>query len=239
MENSDFRQQRFSVRSQNGEEWIRLLSTLFHHEQTFRCLEIGCGTGETLRQLSGFFTNASFVGLDLSRASIEAASNATQHEPSRVKLNFVTADYFAYHDGEFDLILSDSTFHLMSVSTDELFAKVARDLRPGGLLGVSMPKKSIFNFVLVSLRRLLKCFRSPVLDRIIFRVGRLLHPSVPSETLWERVSYMYVIPHRYVSRALSEILAAQFGLTLVSQSSVRLASLAQPLHARVIYRKQL
>ena len=140
----------------------------------------------------------------------------------------------------FDVILADSTLHLITVSTELLFTRIAKDLRPDGILVFTMPYVCAYNSVLVALRRFLRFLRSPFTDRFILSMGKLLHRGrVSEDILRERVKYMYMLPQRYLSDAFIGQLAKSFGLDQVRQYPVAHDSPAQPKHRLIILRKRV
>jgi SAM-dependent methyltransferase len=201
-------------------------------------LEIGCGTGEQLFSLAAAWPRARLTGIDISAPNIDRAWRAWRERGSCERLGFVAGDYVEQELGRFDLIISVSTLHLIDCPTARLFAKVARELKPNGLLIFTIPYGCFFNYALWSVRRLFRLLRSPATDRLILAVGKKLHQSgVSEELLRERVGYMYSLPHCYLGPSLKHLLSAQFGLELVGDWPLPHASLAQPKHRFCVYRK--
>jgi SAM-dependent methyltransferase len=147
-------------------------------------------------------------------------------------------DYFAFADAPFDAIVSDSTLHLIPAPNDKLFGKIAQDLKPGGLLICSVPYDCAYNRFLWTIRRFFRLIRSPLTDRFIYGMGRLLQgKKISSELLWDRVHYMYLLPHCIFSSNFNALLSGHYGLECVAEVSLPWASVAQPRHRLFVYRK--
>lgn len=95
-----------------------------------RILELGTGTGETARRLLARHPDASLVGVDESVAMLRAAREALASE--RVQLRVARLEE-PLPDGRFDLVASAlAVHHLTDHDKEQLFARVARALEPGG-----------------------------------------------------------------------------------------------------------
>ena len=87
---------------------------------TKRLLDLGCGTGLELDCIFRRFPDLEVTGVDLAGKM----------------LDLLQADYFAWEpeDGSFDAVVAFETLHHVSAAKKaELFAKVHRWLRPGGV----------------------------------------------------------------------------------------------------------
>jgi SAM-dependent methyltransferase len=95
-----------------------------------RILELGTGTGETARRLLARHPNASLLGLDASEAMLAAARETLA--PQRVELRVARLEEPL--PGEtFDLVASAlAVHHLTARHKEQLFARIARALQPGG-----------------------------------------------------------------------------------------------------------
>ena len=96
-----------------------------------RALDIGCGTGAFSRRLAERFD--SVLGLDLSPQMIRLARERSRACPN---LEFRVADVLAeaLPDAHFDAIVSIATLHHLSLP--EILPRLARALKPGGVLAV-------------------------------------------------------------------------------------------------------
>ncbi len=99
-------------------------------------LEIGCGNGAKLNQLSGFF-EAQGHGIDPSAQAVEDG-NRSFGGTGRVQLSVSSADTLPFADKHFDLVYFG--FCLYLVDRDDLLSAVAaadRTLRKGGFLAIT------------------------------------------------------------------------------------------------------
>lgn len=95
-----------------------------------RILELGIGTGETARRLLARHPDASLLGVDASEAMLTAARDTLSSE--RVQLRVARLED-PLPDGRFDLVASAlAVHHLKDHDKEQLFARVARALEPGG-----------------------------------------------------------------------------------------------------------
>ncbi len=95
-----------------------------------RILELGIGTGETARRLLARHPDAFLVGVDASDAMLAAAREALA--PDRVQLRVARLEE-PLPDERFDLVASAlAIHHLTDHDKEQLFARIARTLEPGG-----------------------------------------------------------------------------------------------------------
>jgi SAM-dependent methyltransferase len=92
-------------------------------------LDIGCGRGAFARQLAR--RSERVIGIDLSPNMIRAARERSRDSPN---VEFDVADVMSYDlgAGRFDCIASMATLHHLPLA--ELLPRLARALRPGGVL---------------------------------------------------------------------------------------------------------
>lgn len=202
-------------------------------------LDLGCGTGSLVVELAGALERALIVGIDVSGANIRAARalGAAARFPGRVA--FEEADYLTYQGGPFDVIVTDGVLHLVPGSTEVLVAKLARDLRPGGVLVCAMPYDCTYNRVLAVVRRFLRTVRSPATDALILAAGRVLHGREMDDAgLRERIHYMYTPPVRVETTAFATGVAPDAGLRVIARYPVRSVSLSQLRHRVTVFEKE-
>src|SRR5205807_7359658 len=146
------------------------------------------------------------------------AHKSTLDAATAARIHFEQADYFGRPASPVDAIVSDGVLHLIPGNTRALFARLSADIRPGGLLIVSMPYDCAYNYAFALLRRILRLVRSRALDGLILRIGRLLHGSeMDDDGLRERIPYMYIAPQRLAGRNLREEIAPSVGLRLIAR----------------------
>lgn len=99
---------------------------------TKRLLDLGCGTGLELDCIFRRFPALEVTGVDLAGGMLDLLR---RKHPGRA-LTLVQADYFAWEPegGPFDAVVAFETLHhVTAAKKTELFAKVQRCLRPGGV----------------------------------------------------------------------------------------------------------
>ena len=203
-----------------------------------RVLDLGCGSGSLVFELASALEGSSITGIDVSGANIVAARQRGAALRPQRQVSFEETDYLVYEAGPFDVIVSDGVLHLVPGSTVALVAKLARDLRPGGVLVCTMPYDCTYNRVFSFVRRLLRAVRSPVTDALILAAGRALHGREMDDAgLRERVHYMYIPPVRVEDESFLEVARAA-GLRAIGRYPVRSVSLSQLRHRVTVFEKE-
>ncbi|HXD73317.1 MAG TPA: class I SAM-dependent methyltransferase [Vicinamibacterales bacterium] len=203
-------------------------------------LDLGCGTGSLVFLLADAVASARIVGVDISAANIRAAEErrAAMDPATAGRIVFEQADYLARTATPVDVLVTDGVLHLIPGDTNELFAKLAADVRAGGFLIAAMPYDCGYNYAFAMLRRALRVVRSGALDALILRAGRLLHGrEMDDEALRERIPYMYIAPQRLAGRRLREAIAPSVGLRLVARHPMPSVSLSQLRHEVLVFEK--
>jgi ubiquinone/menaquinone biosynthesis C-methylase UbiE len=99
-----------------------------------RILEVGCGTGRTLRQIATALPEQRYFGVDLSPYYLESARQLLADVPE-VTLVAENAEELPFRDGYFDMVSSVYLFHELPRKTRRrVILEMFRVLRPGGLL---------------------------------------------------------------------------------------------------------
>ena len=216
----------------------RLSSALVEHiGAKARVLDLGCGTGAQLLDLARRLPDAELLGIDMSPANVALAEQRAEEASLGARVRFVSGDYLEYHAGPFDAIVCDSVLQNIEVADDVLYAKLARDLRPGGLLVATLPYACTYNRVLWCLRRVLRRVRGPALERAALLIGGRLHPDWDRAMIAERIPYLFMLPARVDDERLARDLAAKHGLVREAVRSLPHASIAQPKHRLSVFRR--
>ena len=107
---------------------LGFLEQINHSPQSV--LDIGCGTGMLLKSVGGLYNRARLSGIDLAEGMVTATRSALAGR-NGVVIRQGDAERVPFPDGEFDLVISTSTFQwLEQLST--AFDEAYRVLAPGG-----------------------------------------------------------------------------------------------------------
>jgi ubiquinone/menaquinone biosynthesis C-methylase UbiE len=105
----------------------------FRINPTDSVLDVGCGTGALLSQLSASHPQARLAGID---PSPEMLALARERLPPAVELKQGWAEGIPYPDGSFDAVVSCNVFHYIREPLVAL-TDMLRVLRPGGTLVIT------------------------------------------------------------------------------------------------------
>lgn len=228
----------FSAPSQRVERLTKVVARHVRPDQSPRILDLGCGTGRQLFDLARTIPEAMLTGVDISQPNVEAAQQAAEELNLANRVGFAAIDYLSFESEPFDAIVSDSTLQNINAPNDALFARLGNDLAPGGVLVCTVPYGCAFNHLLWLVRRCLRCVRCRLTDGFIFRAARMLHRGdMTDDMLRERVHYMYLIPLFHDTPVLRRELESEFGLEVVDEAEVPHASIGQPRHRLIVFRK--
>lgn len=99
-----------------------------------RILDVACGTGRSLAQISAALPGHQYFGMDLSPYYVEQARRLLRDVPETTLLA-ENAETIPFADGYFDVVTSTYLFHeLPRRARRRAATEMARVLRPGGLL---------------------------------------------------------------------------------------------------------
>ena len=203
-------------------------------------LDLGCGTGSLVFLLADALPEARVIGIDVSAANIaEAERSRVMLDPVKAgRIVFEQVDYLRRAATPVDVLVSDGVLHLIPGDTRVLVARLAADVKAGGVLVIGMPYDCAYNYAFAMLRRVLRLVRSRALDALILGIGRLLHGSEMGDGgLRERIPYMYIPPQRLAGRSFREVIAPGAGLRLVQRYDMPSVSLSQLKHEVLVFKK--
>ncbi|MEL7469792.1 MAG: class I SAM-dependent methyltransferase [Pseudomonadota bacterium] len=125
-------------------------------EPNGRWLDAGCGSGYFARILAEF--GAVVHGIDGASDMVQAARSAARDHPAANRLSFElveTIERLPFEDASFDGVLSLSVLEYVP-DPQQALAEMARVLRPGGQLVVSIPNTGSLIRALAALRQRLR-----------------------------------------------------------------------------------
>ena len=100
-------------------------------------LDVGCGTGVVARRLAAANGGGRIVGLDATPAMLEVARAAAAREGRAIEWRQGVAERLPFAEAEFDLVTCQFALMFFTDRAAAL-AEMARVLRPGGRLAVSV-----------------------------------------------------------------------------------------------------
>jgi SAM-dependent methyltransferase len=99
-------------------------------------LDVGCGTGEDVREIARRHPGVAVVGIDADPARVADAERLTLGVPRPVEFRVADAVRLPFEDGVFDAVRADRVFHHLAEPA-RAAAEMARVARPGGRVVVS------------------------------------------------------------------------------------------------------
>lgn len=146
--NDDISQNRNQVKYPNGDEGIQTLKRMneahndgslwaierlnLDENKELNILDIGCGGGQNLLNLSNKFKNSTLFGIDYSPTSISLSSEICQGIKNRVFLEVLDVHKMSFSDNEFDLITAFETLYFWE-NLDIAFNEIKRVLKKDGV----------------------------------------------------------------------------------------------------------
>lgn len=131
---------RFHARLYDATRWSflfgrsALLRQAARLSQPRRVLEVGCGTGRNLREMSRLFPQAELTGLDIAAAMLQRAEQKLRPRSPHIQLQH--GDYHQPLRGDFDLVLLSYSLTMMNPGWESVLRTAHADLRPGGHIAV-------------------------------------------------------------------------------------------------------
>lgn len=145
--NDDISQNRNQVKYPNADEGIQTLKRMneAHNEgslwaisklnldenKELNILDIGCGGGQNLLNLSNKFKNSTLFGIDHSPTSINLSGETCKDIKNRVFLEVLDVHKMSFSDNKFDLITAFETLYFWE-NLDIAFKEIKRVLKKDG-----------------------------------------------------------------------------------------------------------
>ena len=145
--NDDISQNRNQVKYPNGDEGIQTLKRMneahndgslwaierlnLDENKKLNILDIGCGGGQNLLNLSNKFKNSTLFGIDYSPTSISLSNEICQDIKNRVFLEVLDVHKMSFSDNKFDLVTAFETLYFWE-NLDIAFNEIKRVLKKDG-----------------------------------------------------------------------------------------------------------
>ena len=201
-----------------------------------RALDLGCGTGDVALALAARTAGLHVLGLDISRPNIDIATARAGQAAWQDRVLFAAADYRSWSGGQFDIIAADSVLHLIPMDDAGLAAKIAADLKPGGILIMTMPDGRARNRILMGARMIWRLMPRQF-DRLALRLARAFHPGEQPAVMADRIGYLRIVPERLHTQTLRSHLR-RAGLDLVEDKEWPSPSVFKLGHRLLVYRRR-
>ncbi|MBX2843927.1 MAG: class I SAM-dependent methyltransferase [Flammeovirgaceae bacterium] len=108
----------------------------FQKNDSFSVLEVGCGTGTTLKYLTDRFPNARLSGYDLSEEMLEVAENKLSKYGERVKLLNEAYTPGKMVKEKYDVILFSYCLSMINPDFEKLLDQAKMELKENGILAL-------------------------------------------------------------------------------------------------------
>lgn len=157
-----------------------------HMPQDAKVLDVGCGTGDNLRYV--LRDQAFFYGLEYAEPTTEVARRILE---GRADIRVGSATEIPFSDAKFDLVLCIEVLEHIE-EDDEACGEIARILKPGGALILSLPYRHWFPSYFSTMGHYRHYTRSDV-EKLLSRVGLKVTRYLPNYPRWSRfANYVYV-----------------------------------------------
>lgn len=106
----------------------------FEKQETFKALEVGCGTGVNLAKLQRLYPNSQLIGMDVSADMLDIARRRLPEQIDLIAAPYGEGKY--EWQGALDAILFSYSLTMINPQWSELLEAAYRDLKPGGYIAV-------------------------------------------------------------------------------------------------------
>lgn len=157
-----------------------------HMPQDAKVLDVGCGAGDNLRYV--LRDHAVFFGLEYAERTAQVARRILD---GRADIRVGSATEIPFGNDEFDLVLCIEVLEHLD-KDKEACREIARILKPGGALILSLPYRHWFPSYFNTMGHLRHYMRSDA-EEMLLRAGLTVTHYLPNYPRWSRfANYIYV-----------------------------------------------
>lgn len=202
-----------------------------------RVVDVGCGTGDLVVKIAERHPSARVLGIDIARANVREAERRIAAAGIEGRVTVLCGDYLTTPLETADVLIAYSTLQYIPCATRDLCAKLALDVRPGGLLVLGLPVDGWRNRLWDAGRRVLRAVRPPIIPHLTWALARIVSPRMAPELVAQRVPYLYVRTYRFAGSELDEELRAH-GFTHLRDEPDPPTRWTRMTHTTSIYRNE-
>lgn len=111
---------------------IKEISDVLNNNAKLKILDVGCGDGNTARYFKKYFTNSEYIGIDISKSSIDIAKNKYKSE-EKISFEQYNGKNIPYTENTFDIIfIACVLHHVVKKEHEDLLKECKRVLKKNG-----------------------------------------------------------------------------------------------------------
>lgn len=183
----------------NYKRWhIPLVDNLdnFIKEKPKKILEVGCGPGLLLKELSKKYPEAEIFGIDIQESALKLAR---ENNKKSIIFKIAKAEDLPFHDRFFDLVISKDSFHEYS-NAEKALSEMHRITKMNGIIYVKDIKRDVPMYLL---RRVIN--PKTVFEKLMFYSARASYTKDEMKKLLKRVNISnYVITTRKITKQMEK-----------------------------------